>query len=119
MLGFEIQSLIDGLFGMMELQDIKQNEEARKEVSIEVDTFRQATQIVAYLIEEYGECVEISEDVGFYEKAVIGSGKESGVYTFKLDGKWWSVAHDSMSGWELGELMDSNTVVLDLRRMVW
>ena len=113
----EMEMLIDGLFGLVDLQELKNNVNGKTEVDIEVDTFEQATQIFAYLMEHYHESFEIATEIGLYEKNDGG-----GQNTFKLNKKWWCINHSDDNEFTddvLIELVGSSTITLDLRRMVW
>ena len=118
MFSYEVETMIDSVVGLMQIQDIKENDDAKQEVLIEVDTLQQATQIVNHILEEYEEIFENVNDVEFYESYSIGE-KSGGSYYFKLDGKYWSVGHNSLTSDMMAELSDSDTFVLDLRTMVW
>ena len=115
---YEVEEMIDGIIGLMQTQDIEKNDRAKHEVIIEVDTLTQATQIVSYILGEYEEIFENVSDIEFYESYSIGE-KSGGSYYFKLDGRYWSVGHNSLTSDMMAELSDSDTLVLDLRTMVW
>ena len=55
MFSYEVETMIDSVVGLMQIQDIKENDDAKQEVLIEVDTLQQATQIVNHILEEYEE----------------------------------------------------------------
>lgn len=116
MLPIEVRSMFDSVVGMLQLQDINQNEESKNEVFVEVNDLRQAVQIVDYLMEEYE--VTMPENVDFYESYEI-RGELGGVFTFNVLDKDWSVGFNSIDGEMMGEMTEMDIFVLDLRRMDW